>query len=238
MNYYRIFETGSCLDHPIGPATAFPANKRASPALEQRDTPAALAAYKPTDISSACLCLGIATSTVTVGTTASAVITVTVLTTTVVSLLHTISQQSQSLVYTNNIQVPITRTVTPTVRTTTTSTITSDLCPVPTTCDNQGLEYGYYAAADTRKGYGYPASGVQVSPYTAFVPEYLLKDKTPTEVGTTPIISIPASGPSPFNIYGNVVVVPGDYYAIDHRGYCKFELRFQFNNLNYNKMLR
>lgn len=109
------------------------------------------------------------------------------------------------------------------MRTTTTSTIVSDTCPLPTTCDNAGLEYGYYAANDIRKGYGYPASGNQVPPYSSYVPETLIKGKIPTEVGTTNVISIPTSG-DPFNVYGSVVIVPGDYYTIDHRGYCKFPL--------------
>lgn len=87
LNGYRIKETEACLDHPIGPLTAFVANKEASPAHERRDASAVLATFKPTDISSACLCLGIATSSVTIPITASAVKTVTVLTTTIVSLL-------------------------------------------------------------------------------------------------------------------------------------------------------
>lgn len=87
--YYRVTSTSSCLDHPIGPVTIDPASLpevggKVQGEVNKRATPATLAGFQPTDLSSACLCLGVPTPSTTVTLTAAK--TVTVLTTTVVSI--------------------------------------------------------------------------------------------------------------------------------------------------------
>ncbi|ETS80724.1 hypothetical protein PFICI_08253 [Pestalotiopsis fici W106-1] len=149
--------------------------------------PSCVATFASAQISTACSCLSIPTPSTTVTSTV------------------TVTPTATSIV-----QVAASATTTPTVTVTATSTSTEIVCPTPSSCDNQGLQWAEYYNS---QGDNNDAS------YSNFYAE-VYKTQTPNVQGVTSTIGgIDASGGVAISIYGSSSTFYSDYFALDHKGY-------------------
>ncbi|KAJ5548525.1 hypothetical protein N7513_005759 [Penicillium frequentans] len=95
---------------------------------------------------------------------------------------------------------------------TTTATTTTTLCPIPTTCGNQGVQWAYYQDS------GIPFNSITCSgAYTWTVEE--IKDMTPYYNSATTYLFLESTGSSDISIYGSTKTFDTTYVALNHRGY-------------------
>ncbi|KAI0840888.1 GLEYA domain-containing protein [Hypoxylon sp. FL0890] len=172
--------------------TFAPAQKRDAPAeLEERspaaavNKPAALANVANSDITTACRCLSIPTQT----TTSTSTITIS-------------SGQTTTFVNARGAT-----TVTPTFSTTVTTILAPTSCPVPQSCDNQGVQWAEY---DNDQGWKNDPT------YSTFNPEVY---KTETPGFQSVITSLGGVSNADISFYGSDLWTNTDFYVIDHRGY-------------------
>ncbi|KAJ5806949.1 hypothetical protein N7474_010541 [Penicillium riverlandense] len=105
-----------------------------------------------------------------------------------------------------------------TTRTSTkTATSTTTLCPVPTTCGNEGVQWAYYQdnnippnAHPCRDGYTWDPTEIKT-----IIPSY---------TSTTPYIFLNATGDTDVSIYGSTQTFDLIDIALNHRGYIYAEV--------------
>ncbi|KAH8678509.1 GLEYA domain-containing protein [Xylariales sp. PMI_506] len=149
--------------------------------------PAILKAFASQEISTACSCLQIPTP----STTVTATVTVTPTATSVIA-------------------VAASTDVIETTTTTVTSTSTEIVCPTPTQCDNQGLQFAEYTNSQGNN---------DDTAYSQFDPT-IYKDETPNFTGvTTTAGGIDTSSGGDITVYGTSTEFSSDYFVLDHRGY-------------------
>lgn len=149
--------------------------------------PSCVATFASAQISTACSCLSIPTPSTTVTSTV------------------TVTPTATSIV-----QVAASATTTPTVTVTATSTSTEIVCPTPSSCDNQGLQWAEYPN-DQGDNNDATYSNFDAAVY---------KTQTPDVSGVTSTVGgIDASGGVAISIYGSSSSFYSDYFSLDHKGY-------------------
>ncbi|KAJ5601079.1 hypothetical protein N7510_010613 [Penicillium lagena] len=101
------------------------------------------------------------------------------------------------------------------------ATTTTTLCPVPTTCGNEGVQWAYY------KDSAIPYNGIQCSgPYTWDPTE--IKSMAPSYSSTTSDIYLDSTGATDVSIYGSDQIFDVTYMALNHRGYIYAEVSGEY----------
>ncbi|CAK7198605.1 hypothetical protein SEUCBS139899_001269 [Sporothrix eucalyptigena] len=149
--------------------------------------PTALSKFSQDEISTACSCLGIPTPTVTVTATATA----TKPTTSIINIAATSDVTATSVI-------------------TITTTTTDIVCPTPSQCNNQGLQFALYP---NNQGDSSDAT------YSIFDPT-VYKTETPEFSGITSTAGgFDYSYVQEITVYGTSYEFESDYFVLDHRGY-------------------
>ncbi|KAJ5807814.1 hypothetical protein N7474_009083 [Penicillium riverlandense] len=106
-----------------------------------------------------------------------------------------------------------------TTRTSTkTATSTTTLCPVPTTCGNEGVQWAYYQDSTIQ----YNSVVCSGRPYTWDPTD--IKSKNPPYTSTTSYIFLESDGSTYISIYGSTTEFETQYIALNHRGYIYAEV--------------
>ncbi|KAJ5921025.1 hypothetical protein N7466_009351 [Penicillium verhagenii] len=107
-----------------------------------------------------------------------------------------------------------------------TATTTTTLCPIPTTCGNEGVQWAYYQD----NGIPLNTAVCSGSAYT-WTPEEI-KDMTPSYTSTTTYLFLDSTGSTDISIYGSTETFETTYIALNHRGYIYAEVsgNYVFNS--------